>query len=135
MALPKLPLAIFTKSKQLISGEWANAITNLLTSSKTGITATAGGTAVTSVQLNDSYNEITTVATANDGVVLPPAKAGLRIGVLNSDAADSLRVFGNGTDTIKTGAGAAAASSDLAAVTGALFVCFKDGLWIRFTSA
>ena len=45
MALPKLPLAIFTKSKQLISGEWANAITNLLTSSKTGITATAGGTA------------------------------------------------------------------------------------------
>lgn len=135
MALPKLPLAIFTKSRQLLSGEWANAITNLLTSSETGITATAAGTAVTSYQLKNAFNEITTVATANDGVVLPPAKAGLSIGVLNSDAADSLRVFGNGTDTIKTGAGAAAASSDLAAVTAALFVCFKDGLWIRFTSA
>ena len=134
--LPNLPFREkFTSSRQLIPGSRINSLTDLLTSSKSGITATPGGNNTNSVQLNDAYNEISVVTTANDSVVLPLAKAGLRVGVLNSDAADSLRIFGFGTDTIKAGNGAAAASSDLAAATAAVFECFKDGLWIRFTSA
>jgi len=125
----------FISSRQLLPGDWANAVTDTLTSFRGVITATASGSAATSFKLDSAFNEVTVVATANDGVTLPPAKAGVRVGVLNSDAADSLRIFGRGTDTIKTGAGAAAASSDLAAVTAAIFICFKDGLWIRFTSA
>lgn len=134
--LPNLPFKDkFTSSRQLIPGSRINGLSDLLTSVKTGLTATPGGNNTNSVQLKDAFNEVSAVATANDSVLLPVAKAGLSVGIFNADAADSLRIFGSGTDTIKAGAGAATASSDLAAVTAALFICFKDGLWIRFTSA
>ena len=135
MPLPNLPFGTLISSKQLVSGNHVNGFNNLLTGTATGLTATAGGSAATSLQLNSAFNEITTVATAADGVTLPPAKSGLRIGVLNSDAADSLRVFANGTDLIKIGAAAGVAQSDQAAGVPNLYVCFKDGLWVRFASA
>lgn len=131
MGLPNLPFARYLPSKQLINGADFNGLNDQLNTFQGTITATPAGTAVTSFKLNAAFNEVTVVATANDGVVLPPAKVGLRVCVTNSDAADSLRIFGNGTDTINAGS----ANVDLAAAGTALFVCTKNGIWKRFVSA
>lgn len=130
--LPKLPLEIFTSSRQLLSGAWANAITNLLTSSATGITATPGGTAISSLVLNNTFNEITVVATANDSVTLPLARAGLNVYVTNSDAADSLRVFSQGTDYIKA---SGTTQVDINFGNTVEFICIKNGVWKYFTAS
>ena len=135
MALPKLPLDVFSASRQLLSGNWANAISNLLTTTtgSTPITALAGGglSAATPV-LNNAFNELGVVANANDSVVLPLAKAGLKIGVINSGN-QSAQIFANGTDTINGTAGNVGVA--LASGATAIYVCFRDGIWKRFVSA
>jgi hypothetical protein len=70
-------------------------------STKTGITAFAGGGQTNAVLLTAQYNRIDTVATAADSVKLPPPTyIGQEVEVMNNAAANSMQVFGSGTDTI-----------------------------------
>lgn len=133
IGLPRLPFAVLTASRQLISGNHINYVNSLLSGTQTGITATASGTATNSFVLNAAFNEITTVTTGNDGVTLPVAKSGLRVCVTNSGAGNSLQIFGSGTDTINGTAGATGVALVQNAV--AMFICTKDGVWRRFVSA
>ena len=122
----------FIASRQLLPGSWANAVTDSWTSTQV-VTATPAGTQANSVLLNAANINITVVATANDGVKLPPAKAGMEISIVNSDAADAAQIFASGSDTINATAGATGVS--LAAGGAIILRCIKDGNWRRFISA
>jgi hypothetical protein len=63
------------------------------------ITATPSGTQANSFQILGQTARVATVVTAGDGVLLPPAAAGLDCMVIN-DSANGMTVFGSGTDTI-----------------------------------
>jgi len=76
-------------------------------SATTGITAFAGGGQSGATPLTHSYNVVTTVATANDSVVLPASGVGLEISVVNLGA-HTLAVFPAGGDQIDGGATGAA---------------------------
>lgn len=70
---------------------------------ETPIVAAAGGTQAGALALSatKSFHEVTTVASANDSVKLPLATGSGDIHyVKNSAAANSLQLFGAGTDTI-----------------------------------
>lgn len=135
MALPNVNTLLqrFIPSRQLLPGDWANAISDALFSTQSAVTATPAGTAVTSLLLSSANVNVAVVATANDGVRLPPAVAGLEVSIVNSDAADSLQIFATGTDTINATAGATGVA--LAAGAAAIFRCIKAGNWRRFVSA
>lgn len=122
----------FVSSRQLLPGSWANAITDSLTSAQP-ITATPAGTQATSILINSANVNITVVATANDGIKLPPALAGMVVNIVNSDAADAAQIFASGSDTINATAGATGVS--LAAGAAIVLRCIKNGNWRRFVSA
>jgi hypothetical protein len=63
------------------------------------ITANPGGGQTGAFQLTRQNNRVTTVTTAGDSIMLPPALPGLEVIVVNHGA-NSMQVFGNGTDTI-----------------------------------
>jgi hypothetical protein len=65
-----------------------------LESSQDNITATAGGGQSAAYQIVSQTARITTVATAGDSVMLPPAKAGMELLVINHGA-NAMQVFGN----------------------------------------
>lgn len=76
------------------------SLSGLLTESATNaVTAFAGGGQTSATALTTELNRVTTVASAGDSVKLPAATAGLTIVVVNSGA-NSMQVFGAGTDTI-----------------------------------
>lgn len=122
----------FIPSKQLLPGDWANAVNDAWTSYQT-VTATPAGTQATSLLVNAANVNITVVATAADGIRLPPALVGMEISVVNSDAADAAQIFASGSDTINATAGATGVS--LAAGAAVIFRCIKAGNWRRFVSA
>lgn len=74
--------------------------TQALPSGQEAITAHAGGGQASATQMGYGVNVVTVVATAADSVKLPPAFPGAFVFVRNADAADSVTVFGFGTDTI-----------------------------------
>jgi hypothetical protein len=78
----------------------------------------AGATPITQALVN-----VTTVASGT-GVVLPPAKAGMQVNVANNGA-NTLTVYGNGSDTI-----GGAASTTITAATMLLFFCAVNGNWL-----
>lgn len=116
----------------------APASTNavILGGATAAVTAAAGGGQTNATQLTGVMANVTTVATAADSVKLPLAQAGMVFLLQNSDAADSMQVFGAGTDTINgvataTGVAQAAGKSALYfAVTSA-----PAGKWFRVLSA
>jgi hypothetical protein len=96
------------------------------------ITATPSGTQANSVQITTPMARITTVANANDGVVLPPALRGMEISVVNDAAANAAKVFATGSDTINGTAGSTGVT--LVAQNGAgtgptIYYCFSNGAW------
>jgi len=88
---------VFLASRQLLPGDWANAVTNSLSSVQTATASTthtqAGGTPVTSAAV------AVTTANADDSVTLPKGGAGLEIFVANLSA-NQLDVFPAVGDTI-----------------------------------
>lgn len=126
----------FIPSKQLLPGAWANAITDALTSYQE-LVATPAGTQATSILANAANINITAVATAADGIKLPPAKVGMEITVINSDAADAAQIFSSSGDAFRTNVTAVAGATgvSLAAQATAIFRCVKQGIWSRFVSA
>jgi hypothetical protein len=99
---------------------------------KDGITALAGGGQAGATLLTAGVNRVATVATAADSVALPVSVAGMVVFVVNG-AANSMQVFGSGTDTI----------NDVATATGvaqaggkaATYFCPVAGKWYRVLSA
>lgn len=96
-------------------------------SATTALTATAGGGQANALPLPSIMNEIGTVATAADSVLLPKAYAGMSIIVKNNAAANSLNVFPFVGDQVN--ALSANAAYALAVTKLAEFVCFTDGFW------
>lgn len=80
---------------------WKNLqITGLFVESAAdGITAFAGGGQAGATPITVEISRVTTVATSGDSVLLPPAVAGLSLGVTNHGA-KPMQVYGSGTDTI-----------------------------------
>lgn len=70
------------------------------------VTAHAGGGQASAYQLDYGFSNVTVVATAADSVKLPPCVAGSWCFLRNADGADSMTVFGYGTDTIDSVASA-----------------------------
>lgn len=101
----------------------------------TGIAAKAGGGQSGATELTAAYNDVSTVASSADSVALPLAVAGISVVVRNS-AANSMQVFGSGTDTINAVATATGVAQ--AATTSALYFCTASapaGKWFRVLSA
>lgn len=98
-----------------------------------GIVAFAGGGQTNATLLAATINRVATVANAADSVKLPPSYAGAVIYVVNGDAADSMQVFGSGTDTINDVATATGVAQ--AAGKAATYVCPIAGKWYRVLSA
>lgn len=104
-------------------------------SANDAVAAAAGGGQTNATQLTATSNNVTTVATAADSVKLPLAVAGARVHIRNS-AANSMQVFGAGTDTINAVATATGVAQ--AATTSAIYFCTKSapaGKWFRVLSA
>lgn len=87
----------FITSRQLLPGDWANGVTDLLTSTQTATASTtqtqAGGTDITAAAVK------VTTANANDAVTLPKGYPGLEIFIANISA-NTLGVFPAVDDTI-----------------------------------
>lgn len=122
-------------SFQLIDGVYLLQIANGGNRSfQNGITATAGGTKAAAFQLpaNVQFFQIDTVASANDSALLPAAVTGQCVGVFNNGA-DTLGLYGRGTDTINQSA--TAVQYSLTAGQAAFFFCAKDGKWAAIKTA
>jgi hypothetical protein len=98
-----------------------------------GLTARAGGGQTSALQLSLSQASIATVATAGDSVKLPAAIAGSNFDLVNDAAANSMQVFGRGTDTINNVATATGVAQ--AAGVAARYFCAKTGNWSRVQSS
>lgn len=99
-------------------------------SSTDALTAT-GSTQGTALAIKTMQNRFTTVA-ASTGCVLPAAVAGMNIVIINAGA-NSLQVYGNGSDTINGTAGATGVS--LAAGKTAEYFTTVAGAWHQLLSA
>jgi len=98
-----------------------------------GLTATPSGTQSTSLLLTAQINRVSTVASAADGVKLPPSVAGAQITVINDAATNAMQVFGTAPDTINDVATATGVSQ--AAQKSAIYSCSVAGKWYRNLSA
>jgi hypothetical protein len=90
------------------------------------ITAHAGGGQGSAVPLVALINRVTTVATLGDSVMLPASAAGLSITVTNNSA-NSMQVYGSGTDTINSVATATGISQMVNSIV--VYQCTTAGLW------
>lgn len=97
-----------------------------------GITAHAGGGQSSAYALTAGLNQITTVASANDSVVLPSATNGLVVVVVNAGA-NSANVFPASGDKIN----ALSANTAFAVANGktAIFFVGVDGNWYSILTA
>lgn len=99
----------------------------------TGLVAKAGGGRTGAPVLNLGSNEIITVASASDSVVLPSAVPGSVVFVVNAAAVNAMQVFAAGSDTINGTAGATGVSQ--AAGKSAIYVVSDLAKWYRLLSA
>jgi hypothetical protein len=98
-----------------------------------GIIAKAGGGQSGATLLNaQRFNQVGTVGTAADSVMLPPAVNGMSCDCVNATA-NSLNVFPSSNETIN----ALAANTALAVAAGKAFhaFCPVDGKWYIILSA
>lgn len=93
----------------------------------TGLTASTTQTQGGALALTARYNNVTTVANANDAVVLPAAVAGLRITIRNSGA-NTLQVFPATGGTID--GGSANASVTVLAGVEVIFTATTTTAWL-----
>jgi hypothetical protein len=106
-----------------------------------GLTAHAGGTQAAAVALTYGINQITTVTTAADSVVLPPAVAGKIAVVINAAAANGADVYpasatqGGVTGGDQINALGVNVALLLAANKTILFFCSVAGTWNSILTA
>lgn len=130
--------AIFPKPFQsgfrLNNGDDLDALFDFpLVSTEDSITATAGGGKTSAHQLSAVVSRVTVVATAGDSVKLPPSKVGAELIVINSDAADPMQVYGNGTDTINSVATATGITQPSG--TAWTYTCTTLGAWVTLSGS
>ena len=132
----------FIPGPRLIDGGDLLQQANLLFSTKSGITATVGGTQATSAQLIRAYNEVdpATASGTDSVVIMQPAIPGANIALYNASG-QTIKVFGQASNAANGGVGdtIAAANSDAqqATATGVThadttvfnYTCFKLGQW------
>jgi hypothetical protein len=126
---PKATVASLTALVAIMSG-----LLNL-TAIENALTAFAGGGKASALALDatKTVHRVTTVGTAADSVLMPPATVGAVHIVENAAAANAMQVFGAGTDTINLVATATGVSQ--AAGKTAIYVCIVAGNWSRLLSA
>jgi hypothetical protein len=90
------------------------------------ITANPGGGQANAFQLLRQNSRVTTVASAGDSIMLPPALPGLEL-VLVNHGLNSMQVFGQGTDTIDDVASATGVPQMADSTT--LYYCMNAGMW------
>ena len=100
--------------------------------SDVAVTANSAGTQADATVLDATtmWHEVVTVAGANDGVVLPPARRGEIHFIANQHATNAIQVFAPTPDTINAVATATGVAQ--AALTGTLYVCLVDGNYCSF---
>lgn len=136
MGLPFLPFSRLITSRQLISGQHINSLTDLLTGTTASVIAFAGGGQAGATLLTSAFNEIATVANAADSLALPIAKSGMRIAITNLAAnAPQIWVANGSSDVIRPNGATVTNVVGPAQNITHLFVCYKDGVWTRFISA
>lgn len=125
----------FTPGARLFSGNHLQRLLDFGNSYKSGLTALAGGGQTGATLLPAAINEVTTVASGNDSVMLPLAAPGMVLHVVNAAASNSMQVFGNsaGSDTINGTAGSTGVAQ--AAGKSATYFCPVAGKWYRNLSA
>lgn len=98
---------------------------------KNGLVALAGGGKTGATQIPSNVNMVgfETVASANDSAIAPAAIYGSYFFLRNAGA-QSLRLYGKGTDLIN-----GAASYDIANGVSAVLFCAKTGHWSAIKSA
>jgi hypothetical protein len=102
------------------------ANTILLELAADGLTAKASGNQTNGTQVTTQVARFSTVATAGDSCLLPEARPGAVIVIIN-DGAAVLGVYGQGTDTIDQATNAAGVSQMANSV--ARYVCTVAGAW------
>lgn len=125
----------FISSRQLLPGDWANAVTDAATSSQ-GLTA-LGSTQADAALINGTGVEVLAGSANNAGVKLPAALPGAEINILNNSA-NTTKVYGAGTDVVQTTGttfAAAATGITMATLVSAKFFCIKAGFWQRLVTA
>lgn len=130
MAIPNR----FQSGYRLEDGDALNlALSTPTWQTNANITALAGGALSSATPvLTLGTNEVTTVASSGDSVVLPKAVLGAVIFVANAGA-NSMQVFANGSDTINGTAGATGVAQ--ANAKSALYVAADAGQWYRILTA
>jgi len=119
----------------LQDGQWLLAVAGGQNGSyQNRLIAHAGGTKAAAIQLAAGVKifGFATVATTGDSALLPAAVAGTVCMVRNAGA-QTLNLYGKGTDKINGVASATAYT--LTTDTGAIFFCAIDGAWTAIKSA
>ncbi len=98
------------------------------TTSTDGITATPGGDQGSSIELTTLYNNVTVVASPDDGVKLLAAIKNVRQTVINGDATNDLDIYPQVGDAFY-GQGVNAPFVLTAGSTLSV-LCFTDGTWM-----
>ena len=127
MRLPR-----FLQGFRLFDGSDLNDLADWFTSVQTGVTAYAGGGQTNATQLIAAQVVVATVATAADSVKLPASQVGAIV-MIQNNGANSVQVFGRGTDTINGVAAATGVAQ--AAGKSALYFSPSLGKWYRILSA
>jgi hypothetical protein len=125
-----------TKGKSVIATQVQAQGGAFYASYEDNITATISGTQTTSRLIAQQQNRITTVASAGDGVRLPPALAGACVVLVNDATTNAANVWpssqaqGGASGGDKINAGVANAAFSLTVALGVtIFYCFSNGVW------
>lgn len=102
-------------------------------STAAGLTAHSGGGQGSATPLTGGMNQVTTVAGANDSVLLPVSAAGMVVAVVNATATNSMNVFPAASETINALTGGTAFG--VAAGKTVIFICALAGKWYSVLTA
>lgn len=121
-------IAKFADTAGTIEDSGISVVNNLLEqTAANALTAHSGGGQGSALALTAAINNVTTVAAAGDSVKLPASAAGLEITIANNGA-NSMQVYGAGTDTINgvaTGTGVAQLPGQVV-----VYSCSVAGNWL-----
>jgi len=122
-----LPVNTYMEILCVSDGVWLyRPIISVYTAAST-ITAYAGGGQANATQLNSEYNKVTVVGTNGDSVKLRAAIKGLRMVVVNADAAQNMDVYPQTGDNFEGLAANTAKSIPFGEQKE--FFCFADAEW------
>lgn len=117
------------------------SLPGMFTQSQDGITAKASGTAANSPELVYGPNRVETVASDDDGVLLPPARPRAQVLLHNADASQDIKVFGqtwtnDSGDSVTDSVNGTAGGTGITMGEGTIawLYCVTEGEWIAAVS-